>query len=234
MGKTGQSRMDMKKVFLAAAMVAGIILIIALVTVRMLYLSSVLCDDIGVSIYGVFVDLVVGVFTIWGLYWAASEFAGAQVRPDLHLVIGREEADQKGVAPLTNEADALIGRDSVPPVLPCSWVVAGLFLENTRPKAARYVKVVVRVRDVPRPESIDMWYGYHTGLVNFRRQGEALSFSFGEDLVVYKGEMTYLTSIKMIWRQGTHPERITFLARLCSLEGEPKEVTVSHPIHWLD
>ena len=167
-----------------------------------------------------------------GSEWAVSEFARAQVKPDLRLVIGKKKI-AGGVSPLMSEADALIGRDTVSHQFPVSKVIAGLFLENTQPKAARYVQVVLRVLDVPSPESVDIG-DYHGGLANFRKQDGVLSFSFGEDLVVYKGEMAYLASIAITWRRGTHPERITFVAKLCSLEGEPRKVTISHPIPWME
>ena len=65
-------------------------------------------------------------------------------------------------------------------------------------------------------------------------QGEAVFLQFGEDLVVYEGEGVYLGNIYVGWPEGTRPERITFAARLYSLEGEPKSFTVSHPIRWID
>ena len=58
-----------------------------------------------------------------------------------------------------------------------------------------------------------------------------LSSSVG--ILVYKGEMVYSGDIEVGWPRGTHPEKITFVAELYSLEGEPKEVIVSYPIHWI-
>lgn len=235
MGKTGRFRMDTKKWFLASGMAAGIVLVIVLVTLRMLYLSGVIPGDIGVSIYGVVVDFVVGAFTIVGLYLAISEFAKASVKPDLHLVIGKMSVGEGWVA-LTNEGDALIGRDTVQlGGRAVSQVLAALYLENTRPKAARYVQGVVHVRLVPWVR-VEKYLGAggedHKG-VDCRMEGGALRFYGGEDFVVYKGPKVRVSCIMVDWPPGSHPKKITFVAKLYSLEGEPKEVTVSHPIHWI-
>lgn len=126
----------------------------------------------------------------------------------------------------SDEVNALIGRGSRIRVV--------LFLENTQPRAARYVQIVLRVHDVPRPERFRGSYFYRGIWSDFFPQSEdCLSFQFGGDFVVYKGGMVYSGDIEVDWPQGTRPEKITFIAELHSLEGEPKEVTVSYPIYWI-
>ena len=224
----------MKICFLKAVKIAVIALITVLVALVMLFSSGVLAAETAISLYNLLIDIFVGVFTVWGLYWAASEFAGAQVKPDLRLIIGKESADQQGIDPLMDAADALIGRDVFMNGEPVSWVIIGLFLENTQPKAAQHVRLNLRVCDVPclkefAPASDPFRYEPRVNVM----RGEAVFLQFGEDLVVYKGDGVHLGSIRAVWPQGTHPERITLVARLYSLGSEPKEATVSHPIHWM-
>lgn len=224
----------MKKGFLTAVVIVAIALIVALVVLAISDLPAAPLTESEISFFNLLIDIAVGVFTIWGLCWAASEFARAQVKPDLRLIIGKESADQRGIDPLTNAADALIGRDVSMDGKPVSQVIVGLFLENTQPKAAQYVRVTLRVCDVPHIEKFVPIEGSfrHEPKINVVR-GEAVFLQFDENLVVYKGDGVQLGNIRVAWTQGIHPERITLVAGLYSLEGGPKEVAVSHPIRWM-
>jgi hypothetical protein len=226
--------MNMKVGFRVAVAVAAIALIAVFVVLVIQDFPAIPLIESEISSYSLLVDVVVGVFTIWGLYWAASEFAGAQVKPDLRLVVGKESADQRGIDPLMDVVEALIGRDVSEDGEPVSQVIFGLFLENTQPKAAQYVRVTLRVRDVPRLKQFVPIKGTfrYKPKINVVR-GEAIFLQFGDDLVVYKGDGVQLGNIRVAWPQGTHPERITLVAGLYGLEDEPKEVTVSRPIHWM-
>lgn len=228
---------DMKILFLGAVGIAVIALCIVGVVLRIYVLSGALLYDTGISFFNLLIDIAVGVFTIWGLFWAASEFARAQVEPDLHLIIGKEATDEIGIQPLTGEADALIGwEENVSgDDKPVSRVPVGLFLENHQPKAARYVRIELWVRDVPHPEEfIRKKEFFKFDVKEFAIQGKAVVLQFGEDLVVYGGTGVYLGKILIDWSKDTHPESITFVAKLHNLEGsKPKEVIVSCPIHWV-
>jgi hypothetical protein len=231
--------------FLKGIGVVVIVLFIMSVVLIVLVRSGVLPCEFGVSFFNLLVDIAVGFFTIWGLLWAGSQFAEAQVKPELHLIIGRAQLDHDEMVPLADASDELIGfQDSISVGRP-SGVPIGLFLENTRSKAAQYVRVVLRVRDVPRPNVFralttgDPWgtslfetFKYKPRINTV--QGEAVFLQFGEDLVVYEGERVYLGKIYVGWPEGTRPKGITFEVGLYSLEGKPKSFTVSHPIRWID
>jgi hypothetical protein len=184
MGKTARFRMDMKKWFLAAAMGAGVALVIVLVLQITTGLTVPLTEG-KVGYLNLLVDIVVGFFTVWGLYWVASELA---LKPDLNLVVGNALGAGNG-EPLAGETDALIGRLTSPFSRGFEpQVHVALFLENRKPKVARYVRVVLEVRDVPCPKRFDrMPSTPHSEVVYSRREGEAMVFQFGEGLVVYKG-----------------------------------------------
>jgi hypothetical protein len=225
--------MDVRTRFRTAVFITVIGLILFLIPLNTL--SSFIRGN-RIGLYNLLIDIAAGVFTVWGLYWAASEFAEAQVRPDLRLIIGAEAADQQGIDPLRSATDALIGRDSLVDGNSVSQVVVGLFLENDQPKAARFVRVTLRLRDVPRPlyfRPIDQSFKYkmNTNVVI----GEAIFIQFGEDLLVYKGDGVQLGNICIAWQRGVRPERIALVAGLYSLDSKPrKDVVVSRPIHWLE
>ena len=236
MRKISKKMKDMKILFLGAVGIAMIALSIEFVILVKFDWPIVPLTGSEISFFNLLIDIAVGVFTIWGLGWAASEFAGTQVKPDLHLIIGKESEDQQGIDPLTNEADALIGRDvSTKGGVVVSRVIVGLFLENHRPKPAQYVRIELWVRDVPHPKEFVRNKEYFKFEVrDFAIRGQAVVLQFGEDLVVYGGTGVYLGKIPVDWPQGTHPERIAFKAKLHNLESnQPKEVTVSRPIHWM-
>ncbi len=191
-----------------------------------------------IALFNLWVDVVVGIFTIWGLKWAASEFVAAQVKPDLRLIIGRESEDRRGIIPLRRGSDELVGRDNIIDSMPVSQVIIGLFLENDQPKAARFVRITLRVQGAPSPKILDAakppsdQVGYvYVPKINVVR-GEALFLQFGEELVVYQGDGVQLGNIRVAWRQGIRPKKIDLSVGLYSVDSRPKEITVSHPIRW--
>jgi hypothetical protein len=236
--------MNMKVRFRVAVVIVAIALVIVL-AVQVRTDSTVPLTEGEVGFFNLLIDIVAGVFTVWGLYWAASEFAGAQVKPDLHLVIGREKDDM----PFTSEADALTGVLALhqdDPAVEAKYlpqVGVNLFLENTRPKAARYVQVVLCVRDIPPFKYFEVWLTPYAKLPRAKAGdgqatalplGEARALQLGEDFIVYKGESAYCGTAFVIWPEGIQPEKITFVAKLYSLDSEPKEVIVPRPIHWIE
>ena len=121
--------MKTKKVFLWSAGLSVAALIIVLILLNTL--PPVLTNSEGISLYATLVSIVVGFFTVWGLYWAASEFSEAQIKPDLELIIGASHSN--GVVPLLTDTGKLWGQDNIhsgyayPPV---SKVVFGLLSVN--------------------------------------------------------------------------------------------------------
>jgi hypothetical protein len=229
--------MSMEIGFLKAVRIAVFALVIVLVVLVILALFNVLSAEVGISLYNLLVDVAVGVFTVWGLYWAASEFAKAQVEPDLHLIIGTGRPNQAGVEALKGAADPLLGWEGVfDDGKPVSWVVVGLLWENHRPKAGQYIRIELWVSDdVPCPKFVIDKEVFVFPIGHFSIEGSGIVLQFGEDFVAYGDAGGYLGKILMEWPQSICPERITFKAKLFSLESsKPKEVTISHPIHWTE
>lgn len=251
--------MDMRRRFLRLVVIAMIGLGVLLVVQITMDLTVPLSEG-EISYFNLLVDVAVGFFTIWGLYWAASELA---LKPDLRLIIGREGPDPWTIEPLTvpSRAEIIaaegIGREGPDPwsiePLECrgdyligkeifedgnrvSRVIVGLILENTKPKAARYVRIELWAHDVPYfKDFVSKKDSFLYTVRSITMPNRGLLLQFCEDLVVYAGGTpVYLGRIAVDWPQGTRPERITFVARLYSLDSEPKEVTISHPIRWIE
>lgn len=238
----------MRVLFLRAVVVAVILLGIVLVVQITTGLTVPLTEG-EISYFNLLVDVAVGFFTIWGLYWAASELA---LKPDLRLIVGKDtDLYGDGVTPLLTGTDALLGQvarrqtyilcsgiTSVGVEGSVSVVGVGLFLENTQPRAAQYVRVVLHVRGVPQVMTfapVQSTFKYKPRVNAGRDEhGEFVFLQFDDDLVVYKGHGVYLGKVHVVWPQGVRPERITFVASLYSLDSEPKEVTISHPIRWTE
>ena len=145
----------MKRGFLSAV---GVAVIVTLFFGFYLWRSS---RSDGIAIFNLWVDIVVGIFTIWGLYWAATEFAESARKPDLRLLVGR---------PIEPSAPVRLQQEFTFPPSPLlhipGWyerpsepveppprprVVCGLCLENRSSRAGRYIRVVIRTSATPAP-----------------------------------------------------------------------------------
>jgi hypothetical protein len=223
-----------KLLFQITAFAATVFLLIFFIIINLPFFTDILTGKFveRISVFSVAVDIVIGFFTIWGLYWAASEFAEAQVRPKLHLIIGTEH--NGGIFPLPKENDQLRGQCGTE-VFP--QVLIGLFLENQQPRAAQFVRVTLRLKDVPKPlefKAIESTFEYYKPKVNtVQHKDHAIFLQFDEDLVVYKGDGVFLGAIRVIWPRDIQPKKITLAVGLYSLMGEPRHVTISRPITWI-
>lgn len=225
--------MKIGKIFLRTAFAAGFILIVALILLNTL--PEVMSFSDGLSFYGIIVDIFAGIFTVWGLYWAATEFSESQVKPDLNLIIGTNHL--YGVSPLLENEDQLQGQDNLRSgyVAPeVSQVILGVFLENKNPKAAQFVRITLRLVDAQAPSKFDIiedsFHQYSPSINNISQK--ALFLQFGENLVVYQGDGVFLGNICIEWDKVKRPEKLTLEAGLYNLIGEPKTIVVSRPINW--
>jgi len=241
----------MRRVFLGVVGITVVVLIL-LPILALVDWPPVPWTGFEVSLYNLVIDFAAGVLTVLGLWLAVSEFAKAQVKPDLRLIVGKD-INRLGdsAKPLLTEIDALLGWvvyrqtfilssriSSVGAEEFVSVVGVGLFLENAQPRAAQYVRVVLRIHGASQVVT------FASALRTFKytprentgqdEHGHFIFLQFDDDLVVYKGHRVYLGKIYVVWPSGVHPERITLVASLYSLEGEPKEVSVSRPIRWIE
>lgn len=222
--------------FLLAAITTAFLLLVLFVLIFLFSCcSSIFKGDIDrVSVFSVIVDISIGVFTIWGLYWAASEFAEAQIKPDLHFIVG--SVNELGIDALRNPTDSLIGISSQSPDHRMS---IGLFLENYQPKAAQYIRITLRIQDTPSPNSFEAFvqdFPYYMPRINLVKpplDDYAIFLQFDENLIVYKGDGVYLGQIRIAWSKEIQPPKsISLRVGLYNLVGEEKFIIISHPIKW--
>jgi hypothetical protein len=200
----------------------------------------------GINILNLLVDTLVGFFTVWGLYWAASEFAESARKPDLRLLPGRYKSEQfRGLEldhpDVTGNSYCFM---SSPPFRIRGWPVGdtpdaslvysgfmllGLFLENQEPKAGRYVRVVLRVHATPAPSLCEF---RHSSLMPdhspIRIQGERdaslghiiVPVQLADHVVVYQSPPIFMGTLHMRW-DPSH-------TRL------PKTIVIDYVTHTLD
>lgn len=152
--------MNQKVIFCKCVIAAIILLFFAFISLGIFV--GIDCLDLsgGVSLFNLVVDIVVGVFTIWGLYWAASQFAEFAIRPSLQLLPGKIDAPQvfDGVARsslVSNPPFRVNGWFKKPvmggPPLDYPHVHCGLYLSNRKSKAGQYIHLRMHVCASPAP-----------------------------------------------------------------------------------
>jgi hypothetical protein len=198
------------------------------------------CDKI--SIFNLWIDMVVGFFTIWGLGWAASEFAESAVRPSLKLLPG------KMVKPYLAGWEGLQDLDhsliETPPFVVDGWtqirqaggrppsraptMACALFLDNEKSRAGRYVQVVAHVLSTPAPRSC--WFRHHgfqageskvDGAPNTNTGHWTLPLRFSEGLVVYQSPV-FVGDLFLQWDKAIPDDQL------------PEEVVLQYETHALD
>ena len=80
-----------KNVFVASVLVMAVVSVC--IGVLMLFLPGPACllkleRSDRIALFSLWMDIVIGGFTIWGLKWAASEFAEFAAKPNLRLFPG--------------------------------------------------------------------------------------------------------------------------------------------------
>ena len=217
--------MDMRGRFLRLVVIAVIGLGVVLMVQITMGLTVPLAEG-EISYFNLLVDVAVGFFTIWGLYWAASELA---LKPELRLSI---ETTWSGESWRKLRGNVLIGSEEKG-LLECD-----LFLMNTQPRAARNIQVVLCCRSFPPVPhfSASPVKGAFTNWVPFGSpRCYCLRAQFGGDLVIYKGEAVHVGILKVGWPHHSdyRPREITFEVGCYSLEGEPKKEVISLPVIWV-
>ena len=232
--------MKQRNWFLVCALVAVLSLFYAcLCVLTPLVVRGYLERDLGIGCFNLLVDIVIGTFTIWGLYWAAREFGEFAVRPAVHLLPGKK-----------SEPELLegFGRPIMvpgPPFIVPGWflkpsmsgtpkrlphLVCCLYLKNTKPKAARFVHLVLRILATPAPShchfrhidampensplSIQADRDAHNG-------GYVISVRFADHVVVYQ-EAVYVGNLVVQWDSLLNDQEV------------PKRVGIDYDVYTLE
>lgn len=185
--------------------------------------------------YGFLLDLVFGSLTVWGLYWAASEFAEQSIRPELSLMLGAVAEGPRGSESIPIEIShiSLQGYTGIDGKDATGRVHVGLFLENRKPKIAQNLQVALEIKSEPvadevRPLEKSSPYDYDGVLI----ESNSVIMQFKDNLIVYKGQRTYIGILSLWWRQGIFPRMCELSYTIYKSEGEPDSGKHSIFINW--
>ena len=191
----------------------------------------------AIATLNLWVDIAVGAFTMWGLYWAATEFAEASVRPSVEVVlVPPSSGDDTPAYELhpANWAYNISSVDRLPVFGMCNVassyglggpsVQVGIALKNTSTRAARYIQIRLRMATAPAPEAAMLTRHFPAPSAEDEPQfykGAVVSAQFAEDLVVYQTE-AIVGIVEFAWSYEI------------PLEDLPRDLLVEYEVHALD
>jgi hypothetical protein len=202
--------MNQRAVFIVCVLAAIFLLCCACLLISIPILNDCLELDTGISAFNLLVDIAVGALTIWGLIWAATEFAEAARKSNLQLLPGRASGPRlfdewEGFSLVKGPPFHLPGWYQVPLESRGPHVVCGLYLENRSSKAGRYVHVVVRILANPAPIECQARLKYSDSQMrdpcqrSEKDSGEfSVSAQFEESLVVYQSPV-FVGTLVLRW-----------------------------------
>jgi hypothetical protein len=229
-----KNKLNQKHVFLTCAIIAFLLLSCACCSIAGISIKyDVVSPSDSISLFNLLVDVVIGIFTVWGLFWAASEFAESAVKPVLRLLPveggrsqimatrGRKFSPLKGRSPFyisgrTKESPRTVEPKRDPHIL------FNLYLENEKSRAGRHVYLVVRVCAAPAPSACEYsYFGKVLGRTDPDATDITISRQFPENLVVYQSPV-YAGALRMRWDANFSDSAL------------PKRVVLDYDIYTLD
>jgi hypothetical protein len=233
------SRVNHRRVFFVCALIASFLLLTAGIVLAVLKpaFPAEMKDSIG--IFNLLVDIGVGLFTVWGLYWAASEFTESAVKPDLRLLPGEsrkphflQEVIPAQSRPMLTSPLHIPGWYTVPqqgdPLNRDPSVVLPLYLENEKARAGRLVSIAIRIHATPAPLRCTFTHGAFAVGSQTVQAGKdddsncfTLPVQFTENLVVYQAPV-YVGQLMVHWDK-TLPN-----------DGLPKSIMLDYDAYTLD
>jgi hypothetical protein len=212
--------------FLGLCLVGFILIALALI--------GFLQPAMAVAIINLLVDIVVGVFTVWGLFWAASEFSEQSLRSQLNLLLG-EAQDVNGemrCTPLHRTQISVTGQRIQQEGDVLGKIKIGLFLENTRPRAAQRIQLRIEIRSVPPirdvyPDERTFTLNYHPNYTETK-----VILRFEDDLVVYQGEELFLGVLHVDWLDPALPNTCELRYVINKAEGRPDVGLHNIRVNW--
>jgi hypothetical protein len=225
--------MHTKKIFLIVAV--GSVLLAILLGATGIITGTFSSRPELATAYGFLLDVVFGSLTVWGLYWAASEFAEQSIRPKLSLMLGTvaEEPREGASVPIENPLTSLPGYMGIDGDEATGRVKVGLFLENHRPKMAQNVQVALEIKCEPAIDEVSPLaesspYKYDGTLV----ESNSVIMQFEGNLIVYKGQRAYIGILDLWWRKGAFPRTCELHYTIYKSEGESDSGQHSISINW--
>lgn len=227
--------------FLISAAFAILLLVFAFFDLVNLVDVAMIETGIGISIFNLLVDIVIGFFTIWGLYWAGKEFAEFAIKPKIHILLGKDKDPE-----FKNDPSNYSIVHTKPLILP-GWeklylgsgaytnnptVRCGVYLENKKSKAGRNIQIVFNISSNPVLDHCSFSYlsGCRPNGSKSNVKGEKIpsnnafkiSVRFTSGTVVYQAPIL-VGELKLVWNSnieiGELPEYITMDYDVYTLDG---------------
>lgn len=227
--------------FLGAAILLVGLLLAAIALLLSAWTEFVLPQN-AISVLNLLVDVIVGILTVWALFWAASEFAQGRVEPELHFSITQRGDEMVLRSKLPNPEDLIwhSSVDSHPQVGIDLWV------ENCSLRPASCLRVVLNIAvsddpkifpadDPTRMEVAEPCLWGDVPVIHGKKPN-VKHIQWGPDLIVYQGYSPCLGGFDLIFPDGIKFKYIRFTYTLHSLEGgTTKSQPIVHKIKpWVD
>jgi hypothetical protein len=136
--------------FVGCAVLAVLLLVYACLFGLGLVATTGLRLGTAIAGYTLLLEFVVGIFTVWGLFWAATEFSEFAVKPDVHLLAERAIGSQQKRRPQPECSSTFIVSE-LTQFRGGTGFRASLHLENSNRKPARNIALTLKVRSEPCP-----------------------------------------------------------------------------------
>ena len=217
------SQANQRRGFIMCAVLAGVVLAIARASI---WRSSLLISD-RISMLNLCVDIVMGVFMVWGLFWAASEFSEQSVKPQLRVLLGLIKGDE--AVPIRPGASAQLRGHTID-----RRVDVGIFLDNRKPKMAQHLQVTVKVESQPSVDQVDFAPSYDCQWQKVNR--DRIVAQFEDSLVVYMGQGIRAGTLYLHWPQHMQRDELPTTCKLeykvYKSEGKPDFGVLNFAIQW--
>lgn len=231
--------MSHRNIFLLCACVAALILCFACAGISSLSIWASIEDKLnffsasdGIALFNLLIDIVIGAFTVWGLFWAASQFAEQSVKPQLRLLPGFMREGTGGVEyiPVATTPARLPGYLISGNEKEGGNLEVGLFLENHKPKMAQNLQVVIEIDSQTPPCRVqpDSSYECRWNVID----GKKVIMQFDEGLVIHMGHGVHFGKLLLLWEQGPLPETCRLEYTIYKSEGKPDSGTCVFTVQW--
>lgn len=231
--------MSQKNIFLVSACLATLLLGIACVVIIGVSIWASTTNTVevfgagdGIGLFNLLVDIVMGVFTIWGLFWAASQFSEQSIKPRMRLLPGlvKDGPGDAECIPVVESPAQLPGYVRSGGRGKGGRLDVGLFLENRKPKIAQHLQIVIEIDSQPPTYNIhpESPYECQWNVINRNK----VIMQFEESLIVYMGHGVHIGKLGLLWEQSPLPDSCRLSYTIFKSEGKPDSGTCDVAIRW--
>jgi hypothetical protein len=236
----GFSYMNSNRLFFISLAIALILICCLCSVLSGLMVTKAIPWATGISLLSMAVDIVIGIFTIWGLYWAALQFTDWSAKPQIKLVLGCVNSVPEDAQELHTDQDPLPPRrQTIPSTLAASLgpvlrtpkrvpgTVLDVYVTNTARKAAQSIVLTLEFRSSVSPSGYAFSYsgdsGYAGTIADAYVEGVRVSLALSDSIVLYNNQsLLWVGRLWVNWSGELIPTDL------------PATLTVAYKIHTLD